>query len=191
MLPGAYLARMVASTPGFDVSVIIGLRPSPNLADTRPQFVLVDCEHGNISDSAMHESVHAIAACGISPLVRVAAPETHLIKRALDTGAHGIMAPMCNSADEARKIVSYCKFPTPVAERNESTISGVRGVGSPFAPAVYQQSLADYIATANRNTMVIVQIETVEGLENCEEIAKVPGVGALSKDAGLASALSH
>ena len=58
----------------------------------------MDCEHGDVSDSAMHTTVHAVAAAGCSPIVRVAAPENYLIKRALDTGAHGIMVPMCNNA---------------------------------------------------------------------------------------------
>lgn len=163
----------------------------------------------------MHTTVHAVAAAGCSPIVRVAAPENYLIKRALDTGAHGIMVPMCNSAvsqtlitapeqeekkrktlplsdvdstlqEEARRIVSYAKFPVPdaILAKSEKSggkvpISGIRGVGSPFAPAVFGQNLPDYVASANRNTMVIVQIETIDGLLACEEIANVPGIDCL------------
>jgi len=155
MLPGASLARMVAQM-GFD-------------------FILVDCEHGNIADAEMHASVGAIAAQGVSPIVRIAAPENHLVKRALDTGAHGILCPMMSTASEARALVSYAKFPSSVP----GVLSGVRGVGSPFAPAAFNQSMGDYMATANKNTFVAVQIETVQGLENCEEIAKVEGVDML------------
>lgn len=85
-----------------------------------------------------------------------------------------------STAEEARKLVSYAKFPVPKAQRTPEAISGIRGAGSPFAPAVFGQGMGDYIATANRNTFVAVQIETVEGLENCEEIAKVDGVGQLN-----------
>lgn len=60
-----------------------------------------------------------------------------------------------------------------------SQIAGTRGVGSPFCAAVHNQSLGEYIKTANENTLVIVQIETREGLENCEKIAQVPGIGTL------------
>lgn len=63
---------------------------------------------------------------------------------------------------------------------NPKQISGTRGVGSPFCAAVHGQNLGDYIKTANQNTLVIVQIETREGLENCEEIAQVPGIGTLT-----------
>ncbi|KAF5393931.1 hypothetical protein D9757_000336 [Collybiopsis confluens] len=159
MLPGANLARMVAKM-GYD-------------------FVLIDCEHGNIADAEMHASVGAIAAQGVSPMVRIAAPENWIVKRTLDTGAHGLLCPMMSTAEEARTLVSYAKFPVPTDQRGADVISGIRGVGSPFAPAVFNQGMGDYIATANRNTFIAVQIETAEGLENCEEIAKVDGIDML------------
>ncbi|KAJ3880625.1 Pyruvate/Phosphoenolpyruvate kinase-like domain-containing protein [Lentinula edodes] len=157
MLPGASLARMVAQM-GYD-------------------FVLVDCEHGNLADADMHASVGAIAAQGVSPMVRIPAPENWIVKRTLDTGAHGILCPMMSTSEEARKLVSYAKFPIPKSQSTPDTTSGIRGVGSPFAPAVFGQRMDDYIASANRNTFIAVQIETVEGLENCEEIARVDGIG--------------
>ena len=84
--------------------------------------------------------------------------------------------------------MSFAKFPVPTAVRakDASLVSGIRGVGSPFAPAVFGQNLGDYIATANRNTFITVQIESVDGLNNCEEIARVPGIGEL----GFASSSS-
>ncbi|GAW08094.1 Phosphoenolpyruvate pyruvate domain-containing protein [Lentinula edodes] len=159
MLPGASLARMVAQM-GYD-------------------FVLVDCEHGNLADADMHASVGAIAAQGVSPMVRIPAPENWIVKRTLDTGAHGILCPMMSTSEEARKLVSYAKFPIPKSQSTPDTTSGIRGVGSPFAPAVFGQRMDDYIASANRNTFIAVQIETVEGLENCEEIARVDGIDML------------
>ncbi len=79
MLPGSNLARMTAAA-GYD-------------------FILVDCEHGNIDDAMMHEQVAAIGAVpGCSPIVRIAGPEIHLVKRALDTGAHGLLCPMMSTA---------------------------------------------------------------------------------------------
>lgn len=87
-----------------------------------------------------------------------------------------------NTAEEARKLVSYAKFPaqtksTQTSISTSSSLSGVRGVGSPFAPAIFRQTFPEYVRTANRNTFVAVQIETLQGLENCEEIAKVDGIG--------------
>ncbi|KAK0467870.1 Pyruvate/Phosphoenolpyruvate kinase-like domain-containing protein [Desarmillaria tabescens] len=159
MLPGASLARMTAQM-GYD-------------------FILVDCEHGDIADAAMHASVGAIAAQGVSPIVRIPAPENWLVKRTLDTGAHGILCPMMSTVDDARALVSYAKFPALKDKRTAEMVSGVRGAGSPFAPAAFGMGMSEYIATANRNTFIAVQIETVEGLSNCEEIAKVDGIDML------------
>jgi 4-hydroxy-2-oxoheptanedioate aldolase len=79
--------------------------------------------------------------------------------------------------EEARALVSFAKFPVPKSRREPGVISGIRGVGSPFAPAVFGQTSREYTATANHNTFIAVQIESVEGLDNCEAIAKVEGVG--------------
>ncbi|WVQ78501.1 hypothetical protein IAT38_000587 [Cryptococcus sp. DSM 104549] len=167
-LPGANLARMIASM-GFD-------------------FVLVDAEHGDIDDGEMHRLVAAIGNQGCSPIVRIPAPENFIVKRALDTGAHGLLCPMMSTAAEARKFVSYCRFPSPrssrptaesIAASPYSALNGVRGAGSSIAPALFKQSMGDYLATANKNIFLAVQIETEEGLENCEEIAKVDGIDML------------
>lgn len=97
--------------------------------------------------------------------------------------AHGILCPNLSTVEEARALVSFSKFPAATkvvpgkSGELSGQVSGTRGVGSPFAPAVFRQTLAEYIRTANRNTFVAAQIETAGGLENCEEIAKVEGIG--------------
>jgi 4-hydroxy-2-oxoheptanedioate aldolase len=90
------------------------------------------------------------------------------------------------SQADARKFVSYCRFPSPrdtrptaesIAASPYSPLNGVRGAGSPYAPVLFKQSMGDYLANANKQIFLAVQIETEEGLENCEEIAKVDGIG--------------
>ncbi|EAW07697.1 HpcH/HpaI aldolase family protein [Aspergillus clavatus NRRL 1] len=150
MLPGANHARFMART-GYD-------------------WICVDTEHGNIADAQMHEAVAAIAATGVSPIVRIAANEGWMVKRALDSGAHGIVVPLLYTADDARKLVDSAKFP-PV---------GRRGFGSPFAMgSIGGASSLEYLQGANDALLTIVQIETKEALENVEEIAQVPGIDVL------------
>src|SRR5579871_3912697 len=60
-------------------------------------WVLIDQEHGNVSDSEMHECIANIAPYGVSPLVRVPDCQRWMIKRALDAGAHGIMVPLLST----------------------------------------------------------------------------------------------
>ncbi|EFW23152.1 hypothetical protein D8B26_006667 [Coccidioides posadasii str. Silveira] len=150
MLPGTNVARILARS-GFD-------------------WICVDTEHGNIADAQMHEAVAAIAALGVSPIVRIAANEGWMVKRALDSGAHGILVPLLDTADDARKLVASAKFPP----------MGKRGFGSPFAMGpIGNVSATEYLLHANDTLLTIVQIETKEGLENVEEIARVPGIDVL------------
>ena len=81
---------------------------------------------------------------------------------------------MVNSAADARSIVSSAKFP-PI---------GIRGQGSAFA--CFEHGLAtpsEYVAYANKNIITIVQIESVEGLQNVDEICRVDGIGMLWSNA--------
>lgn len=119
-------------------------------------------------------------------MIRIPAPELFLVKRALDTGAHALMCPLVSTAEEARRFVSYAKFPQRKAQRPPSDVltrskyaalPGVRGAGSPFAPALWKMEMKDYFDVANEGIFLAVQIETEEGLQNCEEIAKVEGIG--------------
>ncbi|KAL1896601.1 hypothetical protein Sste5346_004635 [Sporothrix stenoceras] len=161
MLPGANVSRALARTPGID-------------------WVLVDCEHGNIDDAAMHEAVPVIAAEGASPIVRIPDLQSWMVKRALDTGAHGILAPLIRTVDEVKDFVAACKFPP----------QGRRGFGSPLAMQGFRvaqkgdathpvalPTFTEYLDQANASVLTIVQIETREALENVEKIA--PLVDAL------------
>ncbi|KAI9759056.1 MAG: hypothetical protein M4579_002645 [Chaenotheca gracillima] len=150
MLPGANHARTIARS-GLD-------------------WICVDTEHGNIDDSGMHEAVAAIASCGVSPIVRIPSNEGWMVKRALDSGAHGVVVPLLRTAEDARSIVTAAKFPP----------KGTRGFGSPFPMGCFgNESSAEYLQQANDSLLTIIQIETKEALENVDAIAKVPGVDVL------------
>lgn len=131
-----------------------------------------------MSDDSMHEAVAAIAACGVSPIVRVPEAQHWMIKRALDTGAHGIIVPLIESVEDAKNIVKYSKFPP----------EGNRGLGSPLSMEkfivgrtgdVQELSMAEYYRDSNKSLLVIVQIETASALEQVKEIAAVDGIDVL------------
>jgi len=87
-----------------------------------------------------------------------------LIKKALDTGAYGVMVPLVSTTGDAVKAVKACKCPP----------EGIRGCG-PRRMGILDP---DYLSTANREILVIVQIETKEAIGNVEEILSVEGVDA-------------
>ncbi|KAF2034833.1 Phosphoenolpyruvate/pyruvate domain-containing protein [Setomelanomma holmii] len=147
-----------------------GTNHSRAIARSGLDWVCVDCEHGNIDDGAMHEAVVAIAKEGVSPLVRIAANEAWMVKRALDCGAHGIVVPLIYTVDDAKRLAASAKFPP----------EGHRGFGSPLPLQCFNdEPLTYYLQNANSTLITIVQIETASALEHVREIAAIPGVDCL------------
>ncbi|KAH6650034.1 Pyruvate/Phosphoenolpyruvate kinase-like domain-containing protein [Chaetomium tenue] len=148
--------------------VLPGANVSRLLARSGPDWVLLDCEHGNIDDAQMHEAVPAIAAEGVSPIVRLPDTQPWMVKRALDAGAHGILVPLIRTVEEVKNLVAAAKFPP----------QGQRGFGSPFAMQTFGAGLnmTEYLQQANDSLLIMVQIETREALEVVEEIAPLVDV---------------
>ena len=149
--------------------------------ETGIDFLWIDLEHRPYEVEAVRWIPLLCRRNACVPLIRVAGLESHLIKKALDVGASAIMVPQINSASEAERAVQYCKYPP----------EGTRGV-SPLWTVFEGVSWSDYLPQANRETLVVVQIETVQGIENLEAIAAVPGVDVLfAGPADTSAALGH
>ena len=128
-------------------------------------WLAVDLEHSVISIHEAGDLIRTIDLCGVSPLVRLSANDPVQIKRVMDAGAHGIIVPMVNSADEARRAVSSVRYP-PI---------GQRGVGLARAQG-YGNAFEDYVRWLDDEAIVIVQVEHIEAVENLEKILAVDGV---------------
>lgn len=141
------------------------------LAAAGYDFVVIDAEHFMVNPEQIEHLVTAAEAADIVPIVRVQ-ENTDLIQRALDCGAMGVVAPMINSAEEARKVVSAAMF-SPVGNRGvcnpRSVTYGARG----------PDHMTERYREQNEETLVIVQAETVEAMDNLEEILDVDGVDVL------------
>lgn len=152
--------------PLMTFMAIPSVRQAQIVALTGLDGIIIDCEHGHISDDSMHNSVAAISALGVSPIIRIRGPAHDILKRALDTGAHGVMVPQVNNAEEAAQIVQSSKFPP----------QGVRGQGSAFPAIGHGLTTPEYMKSANETILTMIQIETRAGVENVDAIAAVPGV---------------
>jgi 2-keto-3-deoxy-L-rhamnonate aldolase RhmA len=130
-------------------------------------WLFVDLEHGSLSVHDAQRAIQAVAGRSFT-VVRVADGTAENVKRVLDTGCDGILAPHINSAEEARQIVALSKYP-PLGERSAG-LGRAQGYGLNFA---------DYIATANDRTAVIIQIEHKDGIANIQEILEVKGIDAI------------
>ncbi|MEP2830348.1 aldolase/citrate lyase family protein [Parvibaculum sp.] len=129
-------------------------------------WALVDMQHGCMDYETALEMIRAIDLTPALPVVRVPWNDPGIIGRMLDAGALGIVIPMIQTAEDARRAVDACLYP-PKGRRS-------------FGPVrVGQRDGPGYFMEANERIAVIPMIETPEALANVEEIATVPGVDAL------------
>lgn len=128
-------------------------------------WLAIDMEHTAIDMSQAQQLIQIIDLAGCTPLVRVGENDPLAIKRPMDAGAHGVIVPMVNTPDDARRAAAAVRYPP----------FGTRGVGLGRAQA-YGLGFEKYRAWAERETILIVQIEHIEGVDNLEQILAVDGV---------------
>lgn len=128
-------------------------------------WLTVDMEHSAITFHEAQQLIQVIDLCGVVPLVRVGQNEPYYIKRVMDAGAHGVIVPMVNSREDAIRAVNAVKYP-PV---------GTRGVGLSRAQG-YGMGFSEYREWVNEGSIVIVQIEHIDAVNNLEKILAVEGV---------------
>lgn len=134
------------------------------------EFLLYDMEHTGLGFETLKTQVALCRGLDIVPMIRVPRADYHFISRALDIGALGVMVPMVGTPAEAEYIVSCTRYPP----------HGRRGAAFGFAHDDYEGGdIAAKIAALHERTLVIVQVETAEGLDNVEALAAVAGVDAL------------
>ena len=132
-------------------------------------WLLLDAEHGPNDVSTVLPQLQAVGAYPSVAVVRIPNHDAALIKRYLDIGAHNLLVPMVDTAEQATAIVQASRYST----------AGMRGVGAGLARASRWSLNSDYLESANASVRVIAQIETERGLQNLEEIMRVDGVDAV------------
>ncbi|MCC7518901.1 MAG: hypothetical protein IT578_06925 [Verrucomicrobiae bacterium] len=144
--------------------------PSPGVVERIGadwDWIWLDGQHGQLGAyDAMLALVRACDFAGRPAMVRVPHHEFGALGLALDMGAAGVIAPVVNTVEEAKRVVAAAKFP-PL---------GNRSYGGRRLIDLWGRAYSD---TANAQTMLIVQIESPQAVENAERIAAVEGVDAL------------
>jgi len=128
-------------------------------------WLTIDMEHSAITLDKAQALIQIIGLSGVTPLVRVGENDPTLIKRVMDAGSHGVIVPMVNCADDAVRAVKAVKYP-PV---------GTRGVGLARAQG-YGLQFERYKNWVNKESVVIVQIEHIDAVEDLDNILEVDGV---------------
>jgi len=145
-LANSYTAELIASA-GFD-------------------WLLIDGEHAPNTLQTIVTQLQAIAPYKSHPIVRPAWADHVSLKQILDLGVQTILAPMIDSAEQADQVVKATRYPP----------QGIRGVGSALARASQFNRTPNYLTTANDEICVLVQIETLAGVNALDDILDVDGV---------------
>jgi 4-hydroxy-2-oxoheptanedioate aldolase len=133
------------------------------MAHTGWDWLVVDVEHSPVGFETMVNCFRAAQLGGAVPMARVPWNDTVWIQRTLDAGAMGLVVPMVNTAEDARQAVANMKYAT----------RGIRSFGGSRVAAYID---GDYRAWADEHLTVLVMIETIQAVENAEEILAVDGV---------------
>ena len=131
-------------------------------------WLLIDTEHTAITIDTLQMMMLMIQRGGTPAIVRLPWNDPVMIKQALDVGADGILAPMVHNADEARKAVEAAKYPP----------QGTRGFGPRVASDFFRR-VEEYAHEANDRTVVMVQIEHIDAVNNLDDILQVPGLDGI------------
>jgi len=158
----AYATEILA-TAGFDWLVIDGEHAPNDLRSILHQLQVLDGKHS-------------------APVVRLPMGEDWAVKQVLDAGAQTLLIPMVESADQARDLVRAMRYPP----------EGIRGSGAALARASRFSDIPDYVATANAQMCLLIQVETVKGMQALDEILMVEGVdGVFIGPSDLAADMGH
>lgn len=162
------LSRRLADD-GTVVSAWLGLQDpmyAATIATLGFDAVAFDMQHNMATETSVVQGLNAVAPSGLPGAVRIPVGRFEMASKALDAGAHMVIAPMVNSVADARAFASFCKYP-PTGERSY-------GVG--YVGELMGSGAAAYAGAADAETYCIAMIETVAAMEALDEIIAVEGI---------------
>ena len=159
---------------GVSLGMTVRLGRSPDIARiakaTGHEFIFIDTQHSIFDLETIAAIAHTALAIGIAPLVRVRGIDDPDVSLLLDNGITGIIYPDIANAGEAKQAVDACKF-APIGKR--SVVGGYPHFNYRAVP------LTESVPELNDACLLVCMIETMEGLDNVEEIAAIDGVDVL------------
>jgi len=144
--------------------------------------VTLDMQHGAVDFAGAARAILVVAGAGKATLARIPLGDFATASRLADAGAAGVIAPMIDSAEDARRFAEFMKFP-PLGRRSwgpraAASLSGLSGL--------------DYLKAANGFTLAIAMVETREALDALDDIVATDGIdGVFVGPSDLAITLSN
>lgn len=143
-------ATEMAATAGFDWLLIDGEHAPNDIRSIMAQLAILDGKES-------------------AAVVRLPDDDPTRIKQALDIGAQNLLIPMIETAEQAERCIRAAHYPP----------KGVRGVGSALARASKFGEITDYLGTANDEVLVLLQVESMHGLDTLDDILALEGVDGI------------
>ncbi|MFZ5811003.1 MAG: HpcH/HpaI aldolase family protein [Thermodesulfobacteriota bacterium] len=167
--------------------------PSPVTAEILAvsglDFIIIDAEHGPITFETAQAMAMACEARRVSPVMRVGEVNADAIQRALDIGMHAVQVPNIDTAERARDVIRFSKYP-PQGERGFSPFTRAGGYS--------RENARRLTAEANANTLVGINVEGKAALDEIDAILELPeldlvfiGLYDLSKSLGVPGQVDH
>jgi 4-hydroxy-2-oxoheptanedioate aldolase len=180
--PNRFKEKLIAGKPQIGLfTTLASTLLAEIFAGAGFDWVLIDTEHSPNELPNVIAQLQALAGFDAAPIVRPAWSDEVLVKRVLDAGAQTLLFPYIQNAEEAAYAVRSTRYPP----------HGRRGVSGSSRAADFGLT-ENYLKNAADQLCVLVQIETVAGLDNLEAIAAVEGVdGVFIGPADLAASLGH
>ena len=134
------------------------------IASSGLDFIIIDSEHGPINFETAQNMVMACESRGVSPVMRVGTIDEADILKALDIGVHAIQIPNIYSKQDVLRVIEFSKYP-PLGNRGFSPFTRAGSYSQKNAPTLPE--------VANRNTLVAINVEGKEAIDNIDEILKL------------------
>jgi 4-hydroxy-2-oxoheptanedioate aldolase len=130
-------------------------------------FVFIDTEHVAVDRETLSWMCYAYGAMGLAPIVRIPAPDPYLATQVLDGGACGILAPYIETVDQVKALAGAVKYKPVKGEKLAEKLKGT---------TVFEPELETYIHNANRNNILLINIESKAGIGALDDLLRVPGL---------------
>ena len=156
----------------FGTMITIGRSPRwvPVLSGVGLDYVVIDTEHNPRSRAELGDYLAMFNASGVVPIVRIPIPDSHYVTTVMDAGAQGVLAPYCETEDEAREVVAAAKWRPLKGEAVDRLIATGEHVSD---------ATRAYLEERNKDSIAIIGIESVAAIDNLESILEVPGIDGI------------
>ena len=133
-------------------------------------YVVIDTEHNYRSRGELGDFLTMFNTTGVVPIVRIPIPDSHYVTMAIDAGAQGVLAPYCETVEQVKEVVGAAKWRPLKGEAVR------RVVDSGDHPS---DAAREYLENRNKNNIAIIGIESQAGVDNLEDMIKVPGIDGI------------